>query len=390
MTDRAVALVVLGVAFVLALPGFVLRADPTSDGLFYEARAAKLDGMSRDDAFRAVFQGPRGHEVAAIEGSDRITDPRWYEYTAPFYERRWLVPALAVVTANLTGWTIADAMQRVSMFGYVLIGPLLFLLLRRRFPTWPSIAGALGCLLLPPLYRWSFGPLVDSWGLALMTLGLLALILAADRGLRWLPLWVLTVAALSVTRDATLVLLICAFGLLLAQRRDQDARKRNLVLAATGALAALPAPLLWGARLKDNFVYVIHGYNVPEREEGWGFVIEHFPHQLWFTIKANLEFPLKAGIGAPAMYLGLAFVCLLCLSVLVVRARADAFWTVIQTSAVGGVLLLLLALNPQGFRYELVFVPLVATGLALGWTRASALRTDGIRLLRTSGRRLDY
>jgi hypothetical protein len=94
-------------------------------------------------------------------------------------ERRWLVPVLSFVTAEVSGWSISDAMQRVSMFGYVILGPLLFLLLRRRFPIWPSIAGAMGCLLLPPLYRWSFGQFVDSWGLALMTLGLLALVLGA-------------------------------------------------------------------------------------------------------------------------------------------------------------------------------------------------------------------
>lgn len=382
MTDRASAFIILSVAFVLALPGLLMRADPSSDGLFYEARAAQLDGLPRDDAFRAVFEGPRGRNVAAIEGSDRITDARWYGYSAHLYERRWLVPALSFVTAKVSGSSISDAMQRVSMFGYVMLGPLLFLLLRRRFALWPSVAGALGCLLLPPLYRWSFGQFVDSWGLALMTLGLLALVLVADRGTRWLPLWVAAVAALSITRDATLVLVICALGLLITQRHDHDARRRNLLLVSTGALAALPAPLLEGASLKDNFVYVINGYNVPTPgEDGWDFVIAHYAHQLWYTITSNIEYPLNAGVGAPVMYLGLAFVSLLCVSVVVRPSRGDAYWTVIQTSGIGGVLLLLLAANPQGFRYELVFVPIVATGLALGWTQAATLRRRELRPL---------
>src|SRR5215216_5492660 len=83
------------------------------------------------------------------------------------------------------------------LLGYLLVGPVLFLLLRRRFSTGLSAGLALACTLAPPVYKWSLGMRVDSWGLMLESLGFLAALLVKDEGRRWLPLWVAAIAALS-------------------------------------------------------------------------------------------------------------------------------------------------------------------------------------------------
>ena len=91
-----------------------------------------------------------------------------------------------------------------SWIGYLLIGPLLFLLLRVRFSELASFVVAAACILLPPVIEHSTLRGVDSWGLALTIASLLFLALAVTRGLRWLPAFVVAIALLSITRDNTL------------------------------------------------------------------------------------------------------------------------------------------------------------------------------------------
>ena len=55
---------------------------------------------------------------------------------------------------------------------------------------------------LPPLTHHSSFPLTDSWGLALEIGAFAAAILAFDRGLKWLPLWIGAIALLGFTRDS--------------------------------------------------------------------------------------------------------------------------------------------------------------------------------------------
>lgn len=154
---------------------------------------------------------------------------------------------------------IEDALQTISMLGYALLGLAVFGLLRRRFGTCGDLAGAVSCLLLPPMYRWSLGPVRGLVGVLLETLGLLALVLMSDRGPRWLWLWIATMLALSLTRDATIVLMLAAVTLLVVQRRDLAARRRNLSVVATGALAALPFFVLGGVPLRNSLAYVLSG-----------------------------------------------------------------------------------------------------------------------------------
>lgn len=364
----------------LALPGIALSGKPNSDGLFYEVQAKELEGDSRAHAMREIFDSAEAREAAAIEdepsGEFRILNPAWQQYSAQFYERRWLVPGLAIVVGKATGEEISAAVKTVSMLGYALIGAVLFLLLRRRFSVAESLLAALACLLLPPLYRWSFGQFVDSWGVLLESLGLLALVLVADRGLRWLPLWVGAMLALSITRDATMILGIAALWLAIAQWREVGTRGRNALILLAGAAAALPALLLGGAPVRENLAYIYNGYNVPP-DASWGFVVDGYPEQLWATVEGNLTYPFDYGV--PGLLLAAAVVIAAAAVVLAVlrRPRGDSFWLIAHGAIAGSVVLLLVANNPQGYRLELVLVPAIAAGFAIALNRFAATLRSG-------------
>jgi hypothetical protein len=356
------------VGLLLAAPGLVLSGNPNSDGLFYEVQAKELQGESHDEAMHEVFASEEARETAAIEdqpsGSYRVLNPDWQHFSAQFYERRWLVPGMAIAVGAVTGEGVPTALKTVSMLGYALIGAVLFLLLRRRFSTSVSILGALGCMLLPPMYRWSFGQFVDSWGVLLESLGLLALVVVSDRGLRWLPLWIGAMLALSITRDATMILGLAAVWLAVLQLRDRTSARRNAWILGSGALAALPALLLGGAPIRANLAYILAGYNVPT-DTSWSHILSGYPGQLWATVHGNLTYPLERGTAGLALY-GVVAVSLLAIVLVIVhRPRRDPFWLIAHGAIVGCVVLLLVANNPQGYRLELVFIPVIAAGFAL-------------------------
>jgi hypothetical protein len=370
----------VAVGLLLALPGLILPGDPNSDGLFYEVQAKELQGESHAEAMREVFDSPQARETASIEdepsGSYRVLNPAWQRFSARFYERRWFVPGLAIAVGAVTGEGVPAALKTVSMLGYALIGAVLFLLLRRRFSVSASLLGALGCMLLPPLYRWSFGQFVDSWGVLLESLGLLALVVVADRGLRWLPLWIGAMLTLSVTRDATMILGIAAVWLAAFQWRDGEALRRNAWILASGAAAAIPALLLGGAPVRENLAYIIDGYNVPA-DTSWSYVIDGYPGQLWATIDGNLTYPLEHGPPGLLLY-GVVAAAIAAIALVVARRpRGDAFWLAQRGAILGCVALLLVANNPQGYRLELVFVPAIAAGFAIALSRLAAVVSRG-------------
>jgi energy-converting hydrogenase Eha subunit E len=365
----AVLAVVLGVVVaVVALPGFVKIDEPTSDGLFYEVHRLRLQGHSDAESTRMVFDAPLARQVAAIEdepGEPRVLDPAWVEYSKRFYERRWLVPGLAAGVDPVVGDEPGRALRVASLIGYVLVAPILFLLLRRRFPPLLSAGVALACTLAPPVYKWSLGMRVDSWGLMLEALALLAVVLVKEAGHGWLVLWVASIAALSVTRDAAVVVLAAVAWLLLVERRRPGATRSNALLLATGIPAALPAYLLAGAPVRENLAYVITGYKIPA-DTSWGFVAENYLDQLWRTITTELEYPLD--FPAPVallLYAGLAIALAALVWLLARPARGDPYFSLMKAAVPAGVVLLLLANNPQAYRHELVLVPMVAAGLAL-------------------------
>ncbi len=375
LSDRAAVVLLVVLGLLLALPGLVLSGDPNSDGLFYEVQAKELQGESHHEAMHDIFASEEARETAAIEdepsGSYRVLNPAWQQFSAQFYERRWLVPGLAIGVGAVTDEDVPTALKTVSMLGYALIGAVLFLFLRRRFPVSISILGALGCMLLPPMYRWSFGQFVDSWGVLLESLGLLALVVVSDKGLRWLPLWIGAMLALSITRDATTILGLAAVWVTVMQLRDRTTIRRNVWILASGALAALPALFLGGAPVRENLAYILAGYNVPQ-DTSWGHIASGYPAQLWSTVHGNLTYPLEHGTAGLLLY-GVVAVSLVAIALVAWRrARGDAFWLMAHGAILGCIVLLLVANNPQGYRLELVFIPVIAAGFALALSYCAA------------------
>jgi hypothetical protein len=370
VTRTPILAVLVGlVVAIVAVPGFIRLDKPNSDGLFYEVQRLQVEGHSEAEATRMVFQGPMGRQTADIEDRPshvrRVLDPAWVEYSKRFYARRWLVPAVAAALAPIVGEHPGRALRWASLLGYLLLAPVLFLLLRRRFDPWPSALLAIACTLAPPVYKWSLGMRVDSWGLMLETLGFLAAVLVKDRGLRWLALWVGAIAALSITRDATAILVPAALWLLVVQRREPVARRVNLALVGTGIAAALPAFILGGTPLRDQLAYVIGGYTIPQ-DSSWSDVAGGYFNQLWLTFKTDLsdptDFPLPVEL---VLYAGLVVAAAAIVAVALHRSRRDPYFSLAKAAIPGCFLLLLLADNAQAYRLELVFVPIAAIGLAL-------------------------
>jgi hypothetical protein len=99
----------------------------TTDGLFYEAQTLEVTGTPAGLARQEVFSGPLGR--SAIDGGTHIHDRRWIEFSAAFYRRRWVVPAMAAALRPLVG---VRGLQTVSLLGYVLVGVFTYLLARLR------------------------------------------------------------------------------------------------------------------------------------------------------------------------------------------------------------------------------------------------------------------
>jgi hypothetical protein len=169
-------------------------------------------------------------------------------------------------------------------------------------------------------------------------------------GLRWLPLWVAAVAALSVTRDATVVLLLAVLWLLWVERRDAGARRTNLALLGTGVAAALPVYLLGGTPVRENLAYVISGFKVPE-DDSWSFVAGGYLDQLWRTVSTDLTYPVDFAIPvAVLLYAGLALAVAGLVALAARPSRGDPYFSLLKAALPGSALLLLLANNPQAYR----------------------------------------
>ena len=367
------------VVALVAAPGFVKLDEPNSDGLFYEVQRLEVEGHSEADATHIVFDGAIARQTAAIEDTPshirRVLDPAWVEYSKRFYQRRWLVPTLAAALAPVVGEHPGRALRVASLIGYLFVAPVLFLLLRRRFAPGLSAGLAVACTLAPPVYKWSLGMRVDSWGLQLEALGLLAAVLVKDLGRRWLALWALAIGALAITRDAEIVLLPAVAWLLFIERRDREATRTNLALLASGLAASVPAFLIGGAAVRDNLAYVIAGYTIPV-DSSWSYVASGYLDQLWRTISTDATDPLK--FPAPVaviLYAGLALVLVALVAVVARPSRGDPYFSLMKAAIPGCIVLLLLANNPQAFRLELVFVPIAAVGLAVLATHLIARRS---------------
>ena len=322
------------------------------DSLFYRSQVLRIQGMPKDEALRRVFEGPlaaprRAGEASLPPGERKVSSAEWVRYSSRFYERRWMVPLVAAAFDPALG---ARGLLAASLLGYVLVAPLLYLLLRLWFPVRISLLVAAVCLLLFSLRTWSGLPLTDSFGLAVECLVLLAGALTLRRGGRWLALWALAVLALSFTRDASVLAVVGGVAAFL-WRRDRT----SALLALSSVAASLPAPLLFGAPLREAMAYTLNDF-FPPAHATWGFVADHYATGLRSLVRNNLTWLGDHPADAIALVGG--FVCLP-----LVSGLARGIRPFLIGAAATALVYDALVPNYTGFRLELVFVPFAALGL---------------------------
>jgi len=326
------------------------------DSLFYEAQLLRVQGTPKSEALRKVFNGPLAAPRVSEELRDTpparrtVASPSWVAYSSRFYERRWLVPALGAAIEPVLG---DDALRAVSLAGYVLTGLLVYFLLALRFRIWIAAVVSLGVLALGPLRYWSLLPLTDSFGVALEASALATAVLALRRPRPWLAVFALTMLALSFTRDATVVVVA---GLAWVALRERS--HRAAVTLATGIVASLPAPLLFGAPTREIMAYTLNQFRPPAHAT-WSFIRSRYVDGEKGLAKDDLTYlvhhpyvGLFAVGGIAALY--------------AIRTAEDEAGSLLRGAVVGAIALLLVAPNFTGLRLELPFVPLAAFGVALG------------------------
>lgn len=355
--DAAIAGLVLLCGLLLALP-FALSSQskwPDPDSFFYEVQTLEVRGESHARAVPEVFTSKYAKDPATGDRRvSSITEPEWVAYSARFYRRRWTVPVIAAALSPIFGWS---SLRIASLLGWALLAPLLYLLLRRRFAAGPSLFATALSMVLPPLLVWAPEPLVDSWNVTILVAALLLALKTRD-DLRWLPAWIAVVLIGSFTKDQVLVL-VAATGWLALRERS----RRMALVMATGALASLPAPLLFSAPLRQNLAYVLGDFRIPGNTS-WGWILPRYPKEMFAVLKEDLTYPLHERAPYSTISLVLAPVVILGLILLFKRSR-DPLVTLMQGSALGALATVLVAANYTNLRLELVFVPAVACGLAL-------------------------
>lgn len=349
---------VLGIGLAVPYSGSAVRASP--DGLFYEAQKREVLGVSRADALNEVFDGP---QAAALKRSERdlpldlrrVDNPEWRDYSDQFYRRRWTVPVLAAALDPIFG---DQSLELPSLFGWMILAPLLYVFLRCRFERAPSFAASALCVVLPPFFEHGPGAGTDVLGLSLVVAALIALWRFRVAGSAWLAVWIATALVLSFTRDATIVLISAALWLAVAERS-----RRMLVATAAAALASLPAPLLFAAPLRENFAYVFNDFRVPI-DTDWGSILGQYPDQAVEVLRSDLRYPIENGLPPLSILLGLLVITGL-VALYGFSARRDPFLGLARGSGAGALIIVAISINYTAMRLELVFVPAIAVGLAL-------------------------
>jgi hypothetical protein len=350
------------------------------DGLFYQSTVLELRGQSSAAAQHQVFYGPLGERSRQLEAAQpasepkRLRNPNWVRYSSQFYKRRLLLPVIAAAIYPLFG---DRSLQLLSLLGYILLGPLLYALLRKRFRPRTSLIAAAFCIVLPPVRGWSIFPITDSWGLALELIALLVALSALERGpeglKRWLPAWIAVILALSVARDTAFIPLI-AVGLVALVSRTRT----SVTLTPMGIAAAIPALLIWPVSTRVQFAYVFSQHEIPHNTS-WGWVLSHYLSNVEAMASEYGHFamrhPFTVVVFAAGLTLAFAY-----------GSRRDlAFQLIAAAAGLGYLALLVVGPAFSNFRYELVLIPLVALGFALGIERlagylhARAPASSGVR-----------
>jgi hypothetical protein len=383
--------------------------------LFYEAQARELAGTPAETARQEVFFGPLAK--AASDTSGRLDGGAWVEYAAPFYRRRWVVPALAAALRPAAG---ARALEIVSLLGYVLSGLLVYGLARRRFSVGISFAAGAFALWFPPLRMWAGRPLTDTMGVAAMALAFAAASWALQGKRSRLLLWASSVLLLSFTRDTAAIAVVGAVWLGIAKRS-----RRTVALALTGIAAAAPAPLLFGAPLRETMAFTFSDNTIPT-DTSWHHILHEYG--TFVRMMVEFDFPFRSTPGVTTALLSI--VCLLALRptasatlyklrqvalallvsllgiaalfvaplqlaswpdpvpfgiLLIVAllplflpADGDAFITLMRGGALGAVGYLFLLPQSTALRLPLVVLPFAAIGVARGIALARVMRRAAI------------
>jgi hypothetical protein len=325
----------------------------TPDALYYQTRLLELRGDSQDTALAKTFGGPLSAELRARD-PNHTGNPAWVEYNEPFYERRVAFPLAGAAVYPAAG---DRSLLYLSLAGYVatIVALFAFLLLRFRLLIATLVTGA--TVVLPPLVNHSSYPLTDSWGLALEVTAFSAAVLALDRGLRWLPLWIGALALLGFTRDSTWIPILAVGWCALRYRT-----RVPVTLFATGIAAAIPAVLLFETPVRDLLAFNVNG-SEPSSDTSWGFILGHYPDAVVDLVRSNVGF-LRRGEWYTVLYVIGGLLALL--AVLWRRPPArDVVTNLLAAATVVGVVYVLAAPVFSAFRLELVFVPMAAFGLAL-------------------------
>ena len=322
------------------------------DSLFYQAHVYELRGESQTAALHRAFSSDAARSVARRRPS--VRDAAWVSYSAQFYRRRWVAPAIAAALFPISG---QRSLLYASILGYVAAALLLFALLRTRFPDSVSLAVAGACLLLPPVRTWGGCPLTDSWGLALEVGSLWAALLALERGGRYIGLWVASILALSFTRDATVVLLVAVGWIAITTRT-----RRSTAVLASGIAAAVPAFALFGAPLIEQLSYAMQGFRIPH-PASWSYVTGHYPATMLDVLHRDAVYPGELSLPYLWYMIGAAILATIVYTMFA-SPRRDPFFMLQRAALVGAAVTVALAANWTDMRVELVFVPCVAAALA--------------------------
>jgi len=317
-SDGAGVIALLVVGVVLTWPHWGAQPRWTFDGLFYEAQAREVTGTSAAVAREQVFFGPLGRSVPDI----RVRDPRHINYAGPFYRRRWVVPALDTALKPLFG---IRSLAIVSLLGYLFSGAFVYLLARRRYRAGVAFTAGLATLWFPPLRTWAGYPLTDTMGVATLALALCAAHWALNGRRSRLLAWGASVLLVAMTRDAAAIVVFAGVWLALFTRT-----RRSLALVATGVVAALPVPVLFGTPLRQELAFTFSRNNVPS-DDSWHYILAHYRAHLDGLIA---EFPFRTNLPLTALVLGL-------LALLVTRPSLTIRLDLIRRAAVAACLLVL-------------------------------------------------
>jgi hypothetical protein len=364
----AVCLVALVALAVVAAALWTSPPQWKTDSLFYQAHVYEVEGDSHAVAYRKVFAGPlslsrRQADAGLPLALRRVGNPKWVAYSERFYERRWFVPAVAAAISPIFG---TDALRMTSLLAFVLLGPALYLLLRLRAPRPIAFAVAAAGLLLAPVLFHAGLPLLDVAGATLETAAAAGALLALESSLWWLMLWGAALGALSLTRDSSVILGLSAVWLAVRERS-----RRSLLVVAVGGVAALPAPLLLGAPIREAMAYTF-GVYYEQPDSSWGWVAARYWPNLRRLARYNVTYLEHHPFTA--LYLVGGY-----LALFVIRARGDRFIRFFRAAALSSILFDALQPVYTAFRLELTFVPIAAAGLAVGATslyRAQAQRSS--------------